>query len=82
MVLTRARSTKGVDGVWNIESLADSARRSVVAAGDSLTARLRDSVVASLRQRAADSIAAVVALGGRAEAVLAKPALGKPRSTP
>jgi rod shape-determining protein MreC len=82
MVLTRARSTKGVDGIWNIESLADSARRSVVAAGDSLTARLRDSAVAALRQRAADSIAAVVALGGRAEAVLAKPALGKPRSTP
>ncbi|MEI6813378.1 MAG: rod shape-determining protein MreC [bacterium] len=46
MVLTRAKSTQGVDGVWNLESLADSARRSVVAAGEAINARLRDSLVA------------------------------------
>ncbi len=46
MVLTRAKSTQGVDGVWNLEALADSARRSVVAAGEAINARLRDSLVA------------------------------------
>lgn len=59
MALSRARAKQGVDGVWNIEALADSARKSVIVAGDSLNARLRDSLAALARRRAADSLAAL-----------------------
>ena len=63
MVLTRSKSKQGVDGVWNIEALADSARRSVVAVGEALNARTRDSLAALERQRVADSLALLSASG-------------------
>jgi rod shape-determining protein MreC len=59
MALTRTRAKQGVEGVWNIDALADSARRSVVVAGDSLNARVRDSIATAQRQRTADSLAAL-----------------------
>ncbi len=59
MALTRERAKQGLDGVWNLEALVDSARRSVVQAGDSLLVRQRDSLAALQRKRAADSLAAL-----------------------
>lgn len=76
MVLTRERAKSGLDGVWDLPALADSARRSVIAAGDSITVQARDSLNALERKRVADSLAAlgIVAPGVPSAAASTMPA--------